>query len=35
MKLKKGLETKPTLMLLGEPDAQARWYHELKSDSIF
>ncbi|MBT1689044.1 aromatic ring-hydroxylating oxygenase subunit alpha [Dawidia soli] len=29
-KLQKGLETKPTLMLLGEPDAQARWYHELK-----
>lgn len=29
-KLKKGLETKPTLMLLGEPDMQARWYHELK-----
>lgn len=30
MKLKRGLETKPTLMLLGEPDEQARWYHELK-----
>jgi phenylpropionate dioxygenase-like ring-hydroxylating dioxygenase large terminal subunit len=29
-KLKRGLETKPTLMLLGEPDLQARWYHELK-----
>jgi len=29
-KLREGLETKPTLMLLGEPDAQARWYHELK-----
>jgi phenylpropionate dioxygenase-like ring-hydroxylating dioxygenase large terminal subunit len=29
-KLKQGLETKPTLMLLGEPDMQARWYHELK-----
>ncbi|HTE33840.1 MAG TPA: aromatic ring-hydroxylating dioxygenase subunit alpha [Chryseolinea sp.] len=29
-KLSKGLESKPTLMLLGEPDMQARWYHELK-----
>ncbi|HWA34707.1 MAG TPA: aromatic ring-hydroxylating dioxygenase subunit alpha [Cyclobacteriaceae bacterium] len=29
-KLAKGLETNPTLMLVGEPDAQARWYYELK-----
>lgn len=29
-KLRRGLDSKPTLMLLGEPDAQARWYHELK-----
>jgi phenylpropionate dioxygenase-like ring-hydroxylating dioxygenase large terminal subunit len=29
-KLQQGLESQPTLMLLGEPDAQARWYHELK-----
>jgi phenylpropionate dioxygenase-like ring-hydroxylating dioxygenase large terminal subunit len=29
-KLKEGQESKPTLMLLGEPDAQARWYYELK-----
>lgn len=29
-KLKEGLETNPTLMLLGDPDAQARWYYELK-----
>jgi len=29
-KLNRGLESKPTLMLLGEPDEQARWYHELK-----
>lgn len=29
-KLGEGLKSKPTLMLLGEPDAQARWYHELK-----
>lgn len=29
-KLSEGLKTKPTLMLIGEPDAQARWYHELK-----
>lgn len=29
-KLKRGLETDPTLMLLGEPDLQARWYYELK-----
>jgi phenylpropionate dioxygenase-like ring-hydroxylating dioxygenase large terminal subunit len=29
-KLKEGQQSKPTLMLLGEPDAQARWYYELK-----
>lgn len=29
-KLAKGLETDPQLMLVGEPDAQARWYYELK-----
>jgi len=29
-KLSEGLKSKPTLMLLGEPDLQARWYHELK-----
>jgi phenylpropionate dioxygenase-like ring-hydroxylating dioxygenase large terminal subunit len=29
-KLAKGLETNPSLMLVGEPDAQARWYYELK-----
>lgn len=29
-KLGEGLKSKPTLMLLGEPDLQARWYHELK-----
>lgn len=29
-KLAKGLETDPSLMLVGEPDAQARWYYELK-----
>jgi len=29
-KLAKGLETDPPLMLVGEPDAQARWYYELK-----
>ncbi|MEJ1241892.1 aromatic ring-hydroxylating dioxygenase subunit alpha [Chryseolinea sp. T2] len=29
-KLNEGLQSKPTLMLLGEPDAQARWYFELK-----
>lgn len=30
MKLREGLDTNPTIMLLGEPDAQARWYYELK-----
>lgn len=29
-KLAKGLENNPTLMLVGEPDTQARWYYELK-----
>lgn len=29
-KLSKGLESNPTLMLIGEPDAQAKWYHEIK-----
>lgn len=30
IKLSNGLKSQPTLMLLGEPDAQARWYHEIK-----
>lgn len=30
IKLSKGLESHPTLMLIGEPDAQAKWYHEIK-----
>jgi len=30
LKLKKGLESNPNLMLVGEPDTQARWYYELK-----
>jgi phenylpropionate dioxygenase-like ring-hydroxylating dioxygenase large terminal subunit len=29
-KLAKGLEADPPLMLVGEPDAQARWYYEMK-----
>lgn len=29
-KLAEGLESNPTLMLLGDPDTQARWYYELK-----
>ncbi|NBV85627.1 MAG: aromatic ring-hydroxylating dioxygenase subunit alpha [Verrucomicrobia bacterium] len=29
-KLQKGLESNPKLMLIGDPDAQARWYFELK-----
>ena len=29
-KLSEGLKSKPTLMLLGEPDMQARWYYEIK-----
>jgi phenylpropionate dioxygenase-like ring-hydroxylating dioxygenase large terminal subunit len=30
IKLSKGLESNPTLMLIGEPDAQAKWYYEIK-----
>jgi len=29
-KLSEGLKSKPTLMLVGEPDMQARWYYEIK-----
>ena len=29
-KLATGLKNDPPLMLVGEPDAQARWYYELK-----
>ena len=29
-KLKRGLKSAPKLLLIGDPDAQARWYHELK-----
>jgi phenylpropionate dioxygenase-like ring-hydroxylating dioxygenase large terminal subunit len=29
-KLSKGLENNPKIMLLGDPDTQARWYFELK-----
>jgi phenylpropionate dioxygenase-like ring-hydroxylating dioxygenase large terminal subunit len=29
-KLNEGLESKPTLSLIGEPDLQARWYYEIK-----
>jgi phenylpropionate dioxygenase-like ring-hydroxylating dioxygenase large terminal subunit len=29
-KLKEGLETNPTLSLIGEPDEQSKWYLELK-----
>jgi phenylpropionate dioxygenase-like ring-hydroxylating dioxygenase large terminal subunit len=29
-KLNKGLQSNPTLMLIGEPDTQSRWYHEIK-----
>jgi len=29
-RLREGLDTDPTLMLLGDPDTQARWYYELK-----
>ncbi len=29
-KLKEGLESQPTLSLIGEPDLQARWYYEIK-----
>ncbi|MEO5980129.1 MAG: aromatic ring-hydroxylating dioxygenase subunit alpha [Chryseolinea sp.] len=31
-KLGEGLKSKPTVMLLGEPDTQAKWYHELKRE---
>ena len=30
IKLGEGLESNPTLMLIGEPDTQARWYYEIK-----
>jgi len=30
VKLSKGLESNPTLMLIGEPDTQAKWYYEIK-----
>ncbi len=30
IKLSKGLKSNPTLMLIGEPDAQAKWYYEIK-----
>ncbi|TDH26141.1 aromatic ring-hydroxylating dioxygenase subunit alpha [Segetibacter sp. 3557_3] len=33
-KLKAGLENDPKLLLVGEPDAQARWYYELKKQWI-
>jgi phenylpropionate dioxygenase-like ring-hydroxylating dioxygenase large terminal subunit len=33
-KLEKGLENNPNLMLVGEPDLQARWYYELKKQWI-
>ena len=29
-KLREGLDTNPTLMLIGDPDTQAKWYYELK-----
>jgi phenylpropionate dioxygenase-like ring-hydroxylating dioxygenase large terminal subunit len=29
-KLSKGLESGPTLMLIGEPDTQSKWYQEIK-----
>ncbi|HBK89790.1 MAG: aromatic ring-hydroxylating dioxygenase subunit alpha [Cyclobacteriaceae bacterium] len=31
-KLARGLENDPPLMLVGEPDAQARWYYDLKKE---
>lgn len=31
-KLGEGLKSRPTVMLLGEPDTQAKWYHELKRE---
>jgi hypothetical protein len=30
VKLGEGLKSNPTLMLIGEPDAQAKWYYEIK-----
>jgi phenylpropionate dioxygenase-like ring-hydroxylating dioxygenase large terminal subunit len=30
IKLGRGLRSNPTLMLIGEPDTQARWYYEIK-----
>jgi len=30
IKLREGLDSNPTLMLLGDPDTQAKWYYELK-----
>ena len=30
IKLGEGLKSNPTLMLIGEPDAQSRWYYEIK-----
>lgn len=33
-KLSKGLQSNPNLMLVGEPDTQARWYYELKRQWI-
>ncbi len=30
IKLGNGLKSNPTLMLIGEPDTQARWYYEIK-----
>jgi phenylpropionate dioxygenase-like ring-hydroxylating dioxygenase large terminal subunit len=30
IKLGRGLESNPTLMLIGEPDVQAKWYYEIK-----
>ncbi len=30
IKLAKGLQSNPTLMLIGEPDTQSRWYYEIK-----
>jgi len=30
IKLGHGLQSNPTLMLIGEPDAQAKWYYEIK-----
>ncbi len=31
-KQQEGLRHQPTLMLLGDADQQARWYHRLKSE---